>query len=59
MGAQRPRLHHGSKAAARAAGGLPQGRQQAGRGCRPSAPSATFEISLSALLPLLGFLRFL
>lgn len=36
--------------------GLPQGRQQAGRGCRPSAPSATFEISLSALLPLLGFL---
>ena len=42
----------------RSRGGLPQGRQQAGRGCRPSAPSATFEISLSALLPLLGFLRF-
>lgn len=36
-----------------------RGRQQAGRGCRPSAPSVTFEISLSALLPLLGFLRFL
>lgn len=40
-------------------GGRSAAGQAAGRGCRPSAPSATFEISLSTLLPLLGFLRFL